>query len=330
MKTTQPKKLAKLVLVSLIIAIFLAFYSFDLADILTLEYMQTHLQTIQELAQNPLGLIVFFVSYILVTSLSLPVATPMTLLAGALYGVVWGSILVSFASTLGATCAFLLVRLFFAEQVEKKFSETVARINAAFEKNSFSYILSLRLLPIFPFFLVNLCCALTRVPVSKYFIFSQLGMFPATLVFVNAGAQLSSIRAISDIASVEVLGSLALLGLLPWIVKFVSYKFYNFKKYKGNAKPKNFDYNLIVIGAGSGGLVSSYVAASIGAKVLLVEKHLMGGDCLNTGCVPSKALIHAANTVFDTNNESPLFGHLADKTPNRFSKGYGLCAGPDC
>ena len=140
MKPTQPNKLAKILLISLIIAIFFAFYSFDLGDVLTLEYMQTHLQTIQELAQNPLGLVVFFGSYILVTSLSLPVATPMTLLAGALYGVLGGTILVSFASSLGATCAFLLVRLFFADQVEKKFGETIAKINAAFEKNSFSYI----------------------------------------------------------------------------------------------------------------------------------------------------------------------------------------------
>ena len=180
--------------------------------------------------------------------------------------------------------------------------------------------MSLRLVPIFPFFLVNLCCALTRIPAAKFFLFSQLGMFPATLIFVNAGAQLSSIRAISDIASVEVLGSLALLGLLPWIVKFVSYKFYNLKKYKGHTKPKSFDYNLIVIGAGSGGLVSSYVAASIGARVLLIEKHLMGGDCLNTGCVPSKALIHAANTIYETNHESPLFGQLATKLQADFHK----------
>jgi pyruvate/2-oxoglutarate dehydrogenase complex dihydrolipoamide dehydrogenase (E3) component/membrane protein DedA with SNARE-associated domain len=221
----------------------------------------------------------------------------MTLAAGALFGVLGGTILVSFASTIGATLAFLSSRYVLRDTIEARFGERLKAINAGLERDGPFYLFSLRMIPVFPFFVVNLVMGLTRIRTFTYAWVSQIGMLLGTIVYVNAGTQLAQIDSLSGIASPGVIGSFVLLGIVPWIAKAIIGLIQRRKVYSGFTKPKKFDRNLVVIGAGSAGLVSSLIAATVKAKVTLVEAHEMGGDCLNTGCVPSKALIKSAKVA---------------------------------
>ena len=170
------------------------------------------------------------------------------------------------------------------------------RVNKGIDSDGPYYLFTLRLIPVFPFFIINLVMGLTRLRASTYFWVSQLGMLPATVVYVNAGTQLAQLETLAGILSPQLLGSFVLLGLFPLLTrKTLSY--FNTRKQlrsRGFKKPRRFDTNMVVIGAGSAGLVTAYIAAAAGAKVTLIEKHKMGGDCLNTGCVPSKALIRSS------------------------------------
>ncbi|EQC47535.1 putative dihydrolipoyl dehydrogenase [Bacteriovorax sp. Seq25_V] len=240
--------------------------------------------------------------YVLTTALSLPGATVLTLLAGALFGLFTGFILVSFASTVGATIAFLISRFILKDYVEKKFSKQVKAINEGIEKDGAIYLLSLRLIPIFPFFVINLVMGLTSIRVLTFYIVSQLGMIAGTLVYVNAGLQLGSINSLSQIFTFKLFASFALLGIFPLVAKFLMNVIKAKKVYSKFIRPKKFDYNMIAIGAGSAGLVTAYISSAVKAKVLLVEKHRMGGDCLNTGCVPSKALLKSAKIIHQAKN----------------------------
>ena len=159
------------------------------------------------------------------------------------------------------------------------------------------YLFTLRLVPVFPFFLINLAMGLTPIKVRTFYWVSQAGMLAGTVVYVNAGTQLAKIDSLSGILSPALLGSFALLGLFPLVAKKMLELFNQRKIYANWKKPARFDNNLVVIGAGSGGLVTAYIAAAVKAKVTLIEKHKMGGDCLNTGCVPSKALIRSAKLL---------------------------------
>ena len=273
-----------------------AFFYFDLQRYLTLEMLKAQQQQVQQLLQDyPLmTALVYFLLYIVATGLSLPGATILTLAGGMVFGLWWGTLLVSFASTLGATVAFLLVRYLFQDWVEERFGNRMQTINEGLEKDGAFYLLSLRLMPVFPFFMINLTMGVTEIPLWTYYWVSQLGMLPATIVYVNAGTQLAEIQSLSDILSPQLLVSLILVGLFPLIAKFLLNRLKQYRLYRRWPKPKRFDNNLVVIGAGSGGLVTAYIAAAVRAKVTLVEKDKMGGDCLNTGCVPSKALIRSA------------------------------------
>ncbi|HIF9268310.1 TPA: dihydrolipoyl dehydrogenase, partial [Photobacterium damselae] len=215
----------------------------------------------------------------------------------ALFGFWWSLVLVSFASTIGATLAFLFSRFILRDWVQTKFGSRLSAINEGIKKQGNFYLLSLRLIPVFPFFLINLLMGLTPIRAKQFFFVSQLGMLPGTAVYVNAGTQLGEINTLSGIISLPVLISLALLGLFPLIAKAVMNQIQARKIYQKWQKPASFDQNMVVIGAGSGGLVSAYIAAAVKAEVTLIEKHKMGGDCLNTGCVPSKALIRAAHNM---------------------------------
>jgi pyruvate/2-oxoglutarate dehydrogenase complex dihydrolipoamide dehydrogenase (E3) component len=159
---------------------------------------------------------------------------------------------------------------------------------------------------LFPFFLVNLLMGLTRMPLRNFFFVSILGMAPATILFVNAGTELASLESPTGILSPRILFSLAALGIFPWLAKAFVSLLESRRVYARFQKPKKFDYNMIVIGAGAAGLVSSLIAATLRARVLLIEKHKMGGDCLNTGCVPSKAIIRSAKLVHQAKNSSAL------------------------
>lgn len=268
-------------------------------SLLTLESLKENQGLLlQRVSDDPwLTALLFGSFYVLVTAFSFPGASILTLGAGAIFGLGLGTIVVSFASTIGATLAFLITRFFLREATEKKFRTSLETVNRGLEKDGAFYLLSLRLMPLFPFFLVNAVMGLTKVKTSTFFVVSQIGMIPGTLAYVNAGTQLSKIESLKGILSVELLGSFFILGLVPVASKFAIDYFKSRKFLKRFKKPKSFDYNMIVIGAGSAGLVSAYIAAAVKAKVALIEKHKMGGDCLNTGCVPSKALLRSAKVL---------------------------------
>lgn len=287
---------SKLFIVIALIAAIAAFFAFDLGQFFTLDYLkgQQAAFTAQVQAHPWLVAGVFFAVYVLVTALSLPGAALMTLLAGALFGLLEGFVIVSFASTLGATLAMLLSRFLLRDWVQNKFASAMRGIEQGVEREGAFYLFALRLVPVVPFFVINLAMGLTKLRASTFWWVSQLGMLPGTLVYVNAGRELGQLDSLGGILSPGVLGAFVLLGVFPLIARKLLDMLKARRVYQRWAKPKQFDRNLVVIGAGSGGLVSAYIAAAVKAKVSLIEKHQMGGDCLNTGCVPSKALIRSA------------------------------------
>jgi pyruvate/2-oxoglutarate dehydrogenase complex dihydrolipoamide dehydrogenase (E3) component/uncharacterized membrane protein YdjX (TVP38/TMEM64 family) len=244
----------------------------------------------------------FFAAYVVATALSLPGAAIMTLVAGAIFGVVTGTIVVSFASSIGATLAFLAARLVLRDSIESKFGDKLKAINAGVDREGGLYLFTLRLVPVFPFFVINLVMGLTSMKTWTFYWVSQIGMFLGTIVYVNAGTELGKIDSLKGILSPGLLGAFVLLGIFPIIAKKIVDGVKAKKVYAkwADKKPASFDNNVVVIGAGSAGLVTSYIAAAVKAKVTLVEKHKMGGDCLNTGCVPSKALIRSAKFLSHT------------------------------
>jgi len=289
----------KLAILAALAAVVAAYFVFDLGQYLTLAGIKDGVAQWEAFyADKPvLVLAGFFAVYVAVTAASLPGAALMTLAAGALFGVVTGTILVSFASTLGATLAFLSSRYVLRDSIEARFGERLKAINAGVERDGAFYLFTLRMIPAFPFFVVNLVMGLTRIRTLTYMWVSQLGMLLGTIVYVNAGTQLARIDSLKGIASPGVLGSFVLLGIAPWLAKLVIGAIQRRKVYAGFKRPATFDRNMVVIGAGSAGLVSAYIAATVKAKVTLVEANEMGGDCLNTGCVPSKALIKSAKVA---------------------------------
>jgi len=280
-------------------ATIFAFFKFNLGQYLTLDYLKSQQGAFQQYYErNRVGTIAAYMGiYILTTALSLPGATILTLAGGALFGLSAGLVIVSFASTIGATAAFLASRFVLRDSVQSQFRDKLTAINEGIARDGAFYLFTMRLIPAFPFFVVNLVMGLTPLSVLKFFFVSQVGMLPGTAVYVNAGTQLSQISSLKGILSPSLLLSFALLGIFPLVAKSLI-EYVKSRKYLGRyKKPAKFDYNIVVIGAGSGGLVSAYIAAAVKAKVALIEKHKMGGDCLNTGCVPSKALIKSAKLL---------------------------------
>lgn len=250
--------------------------------------------------ERPIAVAVgFFATYVVLTALSLPLAIWMTLAAGALFGFVTGLILVSFASSLGATLAFLTSRHLLRDWVHDRFGDRLRTIDDGIARDGASYLFSLRLIPVVPFFAVNLLMGLTPIRTGTFYLVSQIGMLAGTAVYVNAGTRLAELESISGIVSGPLLLSFALLGLFPWVAKLAVALIRRRRAYAGYRRPARFDRNLIVIGAGSAGLVSAYIAATVRAKVTIVEAERMGGDCLNYGCVPSKALIRSAKIAHE-------------------------------
>lgn len=297
-----------LVLVAVIAAI-VGFFYFDIGAYLTLDSLKTEQTGLEQwLDDNPTQFVAtFFALYVIATAVSIPgAATALTLAAGALFGLWWGLLIVSFASTIGATLAMIIARWLFRDQIERRFERQLRVINSGIEREGAFYLFTLRLVPAFPFFAINLAMALTKMSVPVYFIISQVGMLAGTIVFVNAGTELGQIENPSDIVSAGLILSFVLLGVFPLIAKrFVDWVRAQ-RVYRGYKKPSKFDRDLVVIGAGSGGLVAALIAATVKAKVTLIEKNKMGGDCLNTGCVPSKALIRSAKHAYDNRRGSTL------------------------
>ncbi len=290
------------------------FFVLDLDAYLTLESLKARQADLAALLERrPLVIIgAFFLIYVATTALSLPGAAILTLAAGAVFGLWLGTLIVSFASAIGASIAFLSSRFVLRDWVKGKFGKRVAAIDRGIEKDGAFYLLTLRLIPAFPFFLINLAMGLTKMRLATFYAVSQVGMLPGTIVFILAGTQLAAIESTGDILSPGLIGSFVLLALFPLLAKWMVGLFRRRRIYKGYRRPSRFDRNLIVIGAGAGGLVTAYIGATVRAKVTLVEAGHMGGDCLNTGCVPSKALIRSARLAHEIRN-------AAD---------YGLAAAP--
>jgi len=286
----------KKIIMLLIVAAVALVFAFDLHSLLTLESLKGSLDQFRGFQAESPGLVggMFFAAYVVVTAFSIPGAAVMTLAAGALFGLLQGLVLVSFASTLGATLAFIGARYLLRDSVQAKFGNRLKAINEGVEREGAFYLFTLRLVPVFPFFLINLLMGLTSMKAFTFFWVSQIGMLAGTVVYVNAGTELAKIDSLSGILSPGLILSFVLLGVFPLIAKKITDKIKARKVYAQWTKPSKFDRNMIVIGAGAAGLVSSYIAAAVKAKVTLVEAHKMGGDCLNFGCVPSKALIKSA------------------------------------
>src|SRR5579859_1412776 len=239
----------------------------------------------------------FFLLYVTVTSLSIPGAAVLTLVAGAIFGLGLGALIVSFGAALGATIAFLLSRFVLRDWVRFRYAAALERIDGGVQKEGALYLFTLRLIPAVPYFLINLLMGLTAMRAWTFYWVSQLGMLPGTLVYSNAGTELAAIDSPSRILSPGVIGAFLLLGFFPLLAKKAIDGVKARRVYARWKRPARFDRNLVVIGAGSAGLVAAYIAAAVRAKVTLIEKHRMGGDCLNTGCVPSKALIKSARVL---------------------------------
>ncbi|MDD9303507.1 MAG: FAD-dependent oxidoreductase [Desulfobacter sp.] len=282
-----------------ILIFILLFFLFDLDHYFSFPFLKNRLDDLREFYQGnkKVSIALYMVVYILITGLSLPGATVMGLAGGAVFGLFTGVIAVSFASSIGATLAFLLSRYMFKDWVQTKFSSKLAAINQGIAKEGGFYLFTLRLVPAFPFFVINLVMGLTAIPVRIFYLVSQVGMLPGTIVYVNAGTMLGRIDSLAGILSPGLILSFALLGIFPLAAKKIIEWIRGKKIYVHWKKPRGFDYNLVVIGAGAAGLVSSYIAAAAKAKVVLIEENKMGGDCLNTGCVPSKSLIASARIL---------------------------------
>lgn len=239
----------------------------------------------------------YFALYILLTALSIPGAVVMTLIGGALFGLAEGLVLVSFASAIGATIAFMIARFVLGDWVRVRFGRRLAAIDRGMTRDGAFYLFALRLVPVFPFFVINLVMGLTPIAVRSFYGVSQLGMLPGTLVYVNAGTQLGQVQSLGGILSPGLILSFVLLGLFPLITRRALSIHRGRRALAGHRRPKHFDRNLIVIGGGSAGLVAALVATTVKARVTLIEGQAMGGDCLNTGCVPSKALLASARAA---------------------------------
>jgi uncharacterized membrane protein YdjX (TVP38/TMEM64 family) len=211
----------KAILVLVLLGAIVAYFLFDLGQILSLEnFKASQADIVAAKDANPaLYIAGFFILYVAVTGLSIPGAAIMTLIAGALFGVVVGTIIVSFASTLGATLAFLSARFVLREWVQGKFGERLRAIDEGLEKDGAFYLFTLRLIPVFPFFVINLLMGLTRIKTGTFFWVSQLGMLPATIVFVNAGTQISRIESTAGLLSPMLIASFVALALFPWVAK---------------------------------------------------------------------------------------------------------------
>ena len=277
---------------------YLSFENVKAQEVAILDYYASHAW------QTVLG---FFLVYVAVTGLSLPGAALMTLVAGAIFGLLWGTVIVSFASSIGATLAFLASRFLLRDWVQRRFGHALRAVNEGIEREGAFYLFTLRLIPAVPFFVINLALGLTPIRAATFYWVSQVGMFAGTMVYVNAGTQLAAIESPAGILSPGLIGAFILLGLFPLLAKKVVEAFKARRVYARWKRPARFERNLVVIGAGSAGLVSAYIAAAVRAGVTLIEKQRMGGDCLYTGCVPSKALIKTARVLSEI-RRAPQYG----------------------
>jgi pyruvate/2-oxoglutarate dehydrogenase complex dihydrolipoamide dehydrogenase (E3) component/uncharacterized membrane protein YdjX (TVP38/TMEM64 family) len=300
------RRVARIALVVVVLALVAAYFAFDLGRYASLAALKENRAALEawRAAHPTTALATYVCVYVAIAALSLPGAAVLTLAGGALFGVVAGTIAVSFASTIGATLAFLIARFLLRDAVRSRFGARLRPIEEGVARDGAFYLFTLRLVPVFPFFLVNLLMALTPIATATFAGVSQIGMLPATIAYVYAGSQLAEIERLGDVASPGLIGAFVVLGLLPLVLRKLADALAARRVYRGHRKPARFDYNLIVVGGGSAGLVSAYIGAAIKAKTALIEKEALGGDCLNTGCVPSKALLRTARLLADARDSA--------------------------
>jgi len=291
--------ITRIILIALIALAIGGYFLFGLDKYLTLNYVQSQFTEILQFRDENFTLtaLIYFSVYVIIAALSIPGAAIVSLLGGAIFGLGWGIVIVSFASSIGATLAFLLSRLLFRDWVQNRFGEYLAPINRGMEKDGNFYLFSIRMVPLFPFFLVNLVMGLTPIRIVSFYIVSQVGMLLGTAFYVNAGSELGQVNSLSELMSGSVVFSFALLGLFPLIARLLVKTIQTRSIMRSYAKPIRFDANVVVIGAGSAGLVAALIVARAKAKVILIEKNKMGGDCLNTGCIPSKSFIRSGRIM---------------------------------
>jgi pyruvate/2-oxoglutarate dehydrogenase complex dihydrolipoamide dehydrogenase (E3) component/uncharacterized membrane protein YdjX (TVP38/TMEM64 family) len=291
----------KLIIVAVLVALVAAFFVLDLGRHLSLAAIKARQEELAALyaARPALVIGAYALLYIVVFALALPVGAVMTLAGGALFGLVVGTVVVSFASSIGALLAFLASRHVLADSVRARFGARLAEVDKGIERDGPFYLFTLRLIPAIPPAAINLLFGLTRMRGWTFYWVSQLGMLAGTIVYINAGTQLARVESLRGILSPGLIGSFVLLGVFPLLAKKLVDAIAARKVYARwkHLKPKVYDRNLVVIGAGAAGLVTAYIGAAVKAKVTLVESHKMGGDCLNYGCVPSKALIKTATLM---------------------------------
>ncbi|MFT6631136.1 MAG: putative membrane protein YdjX (TVP38/TMEM64 family) [Bacteriovoracaceae bacterium] len=205
----------------ILISSFIVINYFDLDRFLNFDYIKANQDQLQSFYQNNKfpTLLIFFLGYVLTTALSIPGATILSLLGGAVFGFEIALVLISFASTIGATLAFLIARTLLRDFIEKHFEETIKRVNEGIENNGGFYLFSMRLVPVLPFFVINSVMGLTKIKISTFFLISQVSMLGGTAIYINAGVQLSELESVEGIMSLELVGSLLLLGIFPFIAK---------------------------------------------------------------------------------------------------------------
>lgn len=306
----KKKKIILVMFIALILALFLFL---DVGRFITLEYfiLQRDKILIYYESNRLLTAAIYFLIYVTVTGLSLPLASALTLVAGAIFGLFWGVLIISFASSIGATIAFLISRMLIRDWVQGKYGHQLTVINRGIEKEGAFYLFMLRMVPLFPFFVVNLVMGVTPIKTLPFYLASQVGMLMATIVFVFAGSQLADIDSVADILTPELITALVILGVFPLLSKKMVELMKRRKLLRKYKRPVTYDTNLVVIGAGSAGLVAAIIASTVKAKVTLIEQDKMGGDCLNRGCVPSKTLIRSAR-IFSYIKRAAEFGLSAD------------------
>lgn len=218
--------LTRLSLLLAFVALIGAFYVFDLGRWLTLEQLQVQQASLAayQAEHQVLVALAYCLLYILVTALSLPGATLMTLAGGALFGLVWGTVLANVAATIGATLAFLMSRYLFGQWVQERFADRLKAVNRGLQQDGAFYLFSLRLVPIFPFFVINIVMGLTVIRVTTFFFVSALGMIAGTAVYVNAGTQLVQLSSLSDIASPSLIAAFVLLAIFPFVARALTRK----------------------------------------------------------------------------------------------------------
>jgi pyruvate/2-oxoglutarate dehydrogenase complex dihydrolipoamide dehydrogenase (E3) component/uncharacterized membrane protein YdjX (TVP38/TMEM64 family) len=297
----RAKLWVRIALLGVLAAVLAAFFAFDLGRYFDFDTLKRNREALQQWQQaRPFAALASYMAvYVAMAAFSLPGAAILTLAGGAMFGVLAGTVAVSFASTIGATCAFVIARFVLRDAVRGRFGDRLRPIEKGVERDGAFYLFTLRLVPLFPFFLVNLLMALTPIATATFYAVSQIGMLPATVAYVYAGSRLAQIERLGDVASPALVAAFVALGILPLVTRKLADALAARRVYRGHRTPRRYDYNLIVIGAGSAGLVSAYIGAAVKAKVALIEKHRLGGDCLNTGCVPSKALLRSARLLAD-------------------------------